>query len=80
MKIRLTLIFYFFIHLFFAQVDTLIVYSEVMQKPIPNLVIKPKSYNHNGNSYPVLYLLHGAGGYFSNWMFRVPEIEQYASD
>jgi len=80
MKIRLTLLFYFCIHLFFAQVDTLIVYSEVMQKAIPNLVIKPKNYSQNGHSYSVLYLLHGAGGYFSNWMFRVPEIEQYASD
>ena len=80
MKIRLTLLFYICFHLLFAQVDTLMVYSEVMQKSIPNLVIKPKNYNQNGNSYPVLYLLHGAGGYFSNWMFRVPEIEQYASD
>jgi S-formylglutathione hydrolase FrmB len=51
-----------------------------MKKSIPNLVIKPKNYNQNGNSYPSLYLLHGAGGYFSNWMFRVPEIEQYAND
>ena len=80
MKIRLTLLFYFCVHLFFAQVDTLIVYSEIMKKSIPNLVIKPKNYNQNGNSYPSLYLLHGAGGYFSNWMFRVPEIEQYAND
>ena len=80
MKIRLTLLFYICFHLLFAQVDTLMVYSEVMKKSIPNLVIKPKNYNQNGNSYPVLYLLHGAGGYFSNWMFRVPEIEQYASD
>ena len=67
-------------HLIFGQVDTLEVYSEVMDKPIPNLVITPQNYSSQNEGLPVLYLLHGAGGYFSNWMFRVPEIEQYATD
>ena len=64
----------------FGQVDTVKVYSEVMGKSIPNLVITPQNYSSQNEGFPVLYLLHGAGGYFSNWMFRVPEIEQYATD
>ena len=67
-------------HLIFGQVDTIEVYSKVMNKSIPNLVITPKNYSSQNERLPVLYLLHGAGGSFSNWMFRVPEIEQYATD
>ena len=65
--------------LIFGQVDTLEVYSEVMDKSIPNLVITPQNYSSQNERLPVLYLLHGAGGYFSNWMFRVPQIEQYST-
>jgi len=64
----------------FGQVDTVELYSKVMDKSIPNLVITPKDYADENSELPVLYLLHGAGGYFSNWFFRVPEIEQYATD
>ena len=64
----------------FGQVDTVEVYSKVMDQSIPNLVITPKDYNDQNSELPVLYLLHGAGGYFSNWFFRVPEIEEYAND
>ena len=63
-----------------GQVDTVNLYSKVMNKFIPNLVITPKDYNVENDKLPVLYMLHGAGGYFSNWLFRVPEIEQYADD
>ena len=69
-----------FTNVVFGQVDTVEVYSEVMDQTIPNLVITPKDYTAQNNELPVLYLLHGAGGYFSNWFFRVPEIEQYATD
>lgn len=69
-----------FTNVVFGQVDTVEVYSEVMDQTIPNLVITPKDYTAQSIELPVLYLLHGAGGYFSNWFFRVPEIEQYATD
>lgn len=64
----------------FGQVDTVEIYSKVMVRSIPNLVITPKDYIDQNDELPVIYLLHGAGGYFSNWFFRVPEIEQYAND
>ena len=64
----------------FGQIDTIEVYSKVMDRSIPSLVITPKDYDVENDKLPVLYLLHGAGGYFSNWLFRVPEIEQYADD
>ncbi len=61
-----------------AQVDTFYVHSKVMAKDIPNIVIKPDGYEQNKTGYPVLYLLHGAGGNFSNWVNTVPEIKEYA--
>ena len=64
----------------FGGVDTVQVYSGAMDQTIPNLVITPKDYTEQNDELPVIYLLHGAGGYFSNWFFRVPEIEQYATD
>ena len=64
----------------FGGVDTVQVYSAAMDQTIPNLVITPKDYTEQNDELPVIYLLHGAGGYFSNWFFRVPEIEQYATD
>jgi S-formylglutathione hydrolase FrmB len=79
-KIKLTFLFFLYINLIFGQIDTLFVRSKVMKKSIPNLVITPKEYESQDKAFPVLYLLHGAGGYFSNWMFRVPEIEEYAND
>ena len=79
-KIKLTFLFFLYIHLIFGQIDTLFVRSKVMKKSIPNLVITPKEYESQDKAFPVLYLLHGAGGYFSNWIFRVPEIEEYAND
>ena len=79
-KTILSVLFSFCVQLLVAQIDTLMVYSQVMGKSIPNLVITPKDYDIQDDELPVLYLLHGAGGYFSNWMFRVPEIEKYATD
>ena len=79
---KLTFFFLVYIssNIVFGQVDTVEVYSKSMHRSIPNLIITPKDYILQNEELPVLYLLHGAGGYFSNWMFRVPEIEQYASD
>ena len=65
----------FSINVVSGQVDTVEVYSKVMGRyDSLNLVITPTDYDVENDKLPVLYLLHGAGGYFSNWMFRVPEI------
>ncbi len=61
-----------------AQVDTLVVYSNAMNKDIKNVVITPKGYNSSNEALPVVYLLHGAGGNYKNWISRVSEIQAYA--
>lgn len=50
----------------FAKTDTISVYSQVMDKTIPNLLFTPENYDKD-NSYPTVYLLHGAGGNYSSW-------------
>ena len=61
-----------------ARVDTIAVHSTVMNKSINNIVITPDTYNKNGGPYSVLYLLHGAGGSYASWLYRVPSMKTYA--
>lgn len=61
-----------------TQVDTVAVYSEAMKKEIKSVVITPESYSVN-TKYPVLYLLHGYSGDYSDWVKKVPSIKQLAS-
>lgn len=56
-----------------AAVDSLDVPSTVMNKTYKAAVVLPASYAKNQVSYPVLYLLHGAGGQFSNWLSKTPD-------
>ena len=52
------------------QVDTIEVMSQAMGRPIKNVVVMPKKYfgKHVADEqYPVLYLLHGAMGCYSDW-------------
>src|SRR5690554_6655515 len=60
-----------------AKVDTLLVWSEAMQKSIPNLVIVPEHYSSQNENFGVLYLLHGAGGDYTNWVTKIPELKTY---
>jgi len=50
-----------------ARVDTLNIPSRSMAKEIKTVVILPKGYSVN-TKYPVLYLLHGYSGNYSNWV------------
>ncbi|WP_293936301.1 alpha/beta hydrolase [Sphingobacterium sp. UBA5996] len=50
-----------------AKVDTLSVPSHSMNKGIKTVVILPQNYSKEIN-YPVLYLLHGYSGNYSNWI------------
>ncbi len=50
-----------------AKVDTIAVRSQSMDKVIKTVVILPKSYSDR-TKYPVLYLLHGYSGNYSNWV------------
>lgn len=61
-----------------ANVDTISIYSNAMHKEFKCVVIKPDSYKNNKENYPVVYLLHGFSGWYSNWIIRVPELKHYA--
>src|SRR5687768_7906307 len=59
-----------------AIVDTVNIYSKAMNKEFKAVVIKPDQYK--SFPVPVVYLLHGYGGWYSNWIIRVPELKKYA--
>ena len=58
-----------------AKVDTVAIYSEVMNKSLNCLVITP---NDSSKNYPTTYLLHGHGGYFGSWLKIKPELRDYS--
>ncbi|MCD0489296.1 esterase family protein [Pedobacter sp. MC2016-14] len=59
-----------------ATVDTAVTYSASMKKNIKAIVILPEGYK-NGKTYPVVYLLHGAGGRYDSWVKAVPGLKGY---
>jgi len=63
-----------------AKVDTIIVFSKSMNKELKCVVIKPSSYTKKKLRFPVVYLLHGYGGWYSNWIIRVSELKTYADE
>ncbi len=62
-----------------STVDTVSTFSPSMKKNIKAVVIKPDDYSSK-LFFPVVYLLHGAGGDYSDWIKKVPEIIKYADD
>lgn len=56
-----------------AKVDTLDVPSAVMNKAYKAAVVLPKSYTKSKANFPVLYLLHGGGGHFRDWLTSTPD-------
>ncbi|MDO6392045.1 alpha/beta hydrolase family protein [Pontibacter sp. BT731] len=72
--LRCTLTLLLCLYLFTAQakVDTLVIQSPSMQKTLKAGVVTPDGYQKKKSGpYPVLYLLHGYSGNFSNWL-KVP--------
>ncbi|TCD12125.1 esterase family protein [Pedobacter frigidisoli] len=59
---------------FAATVDTVLTQSKIMRKDIKAVVIKPASYSAD-KKFPTLYLLHGAGGKYSEWLNKTPDRE-----
>ncbi|MES2773719.1 MAG: alpha/beta hydrolase family protein [Bacteroidota bacterium] len=49
-----------------------------MHKEIKCVVIKPDSHKKKKNKFPVVYLLHGWSGNFSNWIIKEPLLMNYA--
>lgn len=64
---------------FAGKVDTVSIYSAAMQKSFNCVVITPNTYK-NKKLFPVIYLLHGHGGSYNNWIKRVPQLANYADE
>ncbi len=60
-----------------ATVDTVVTYSASMKKNIKAVMILPDGYSKT-SAYPVVYLLHGHGGNYADWVTKVPAIKQLA--
>ena len=63
---------------FAGSVDTVTVYSSSMRKNIRCVVIKPDNYKNKSLQFPTVYLLHGHGGSYNNWINRVPDLKRHA--
>lgn len=70
--------FFISVRLFAGTVDTVTVYSNSMHKAINCVVIKPDEYVVTEKHFPVVYLLHGYSGNYSNWITKVPALKTYA--
>ncbi len=66
-----------FIHAEAATVDTVLTFSHSMNKNIKAVVIKPDHYSAK-LALPVVYLLHGYGGQYADWIKNVPLITRYS--
>lgn len=62
---------------FSAKVDTVEVFSKAMNKNIKTVTILPEDYDGEA-ALPVLYLLHGYGGNYADWIKRAPELKKLA--
>ena len=60
-----------------AKVDTVETYSDAMKKKIKAIVITPDNYA-SGTQYPVVYLLHGASGNYTDWVKKATGVADNA--
>lgn len=63
-----------------ASVDTVNIYSDAMQKYSKCVVVLPESYKNNNTHYPVVYLLHGYSGDYSDWIKKAAVIKSYSDE
>ncbi len=83
MRILTLLLFALFLQLSgqAAIVDTVSIPSKAMGKTFKCVVIMPDNYakdTDKSKRFPVVYLLHGYGGWYSNYVTRLPDIIKYA--
>src|SRR5689334_14556553 len=58
---------------FSATVDSIPIPSVAMNKTYTAAVVLPAFYAKSKAAYPVLYLLHGGGGHFRDWLTLTPD-------
>lgn len=80
MRFLLTACFLQMFNTLFASTDTTYIFSKSMNKEIKTVVIKPGNYNKKKVRFPVVYLLHGAMGNSTNWITKVPNLQQIADE
>ena len=78
MRLILVALSFLLINTAYATVDTVDVFSNSMKKNIKCVVITPKNYKKSKDRFPVVYLLHGYGGGYANWIRKVPVIDSLA--
>ena len=62
-----------------AEVDTVLIRSQAMNKSIKCVVIKPNSYDQNQTDrYSTIYLLHGYNGNYADWVKKAPNVKALA--
>jgi putative tributyrin esterase len=64
-----------------TRVETIQFKSKLVGKTLPYSVVLPSTYSVAGQtalSYPVLYLLHGLAGHYSNWLTKT-KLADYAA-
>lgn len=78
MKKILILLFLFSTVCIGSTKQEITVFSTAMNKQIKNTIILPDGYTKNAQNYPVIYVLHGAGGNHTNWPTKAPNIMKLA--
>ena len=73
-------LFLSFIAKSFASVDTINIYSASMFKNVKCVVITPSDYNKSNKNYPVVYLLHGYSGNYSDWVKKDADMQTLADE
>ena len=71
-------ILFFTVSAYASSVDTVEIYSNAMHRAFKCVVIKPENYKKEKLNFPAVYILHGHGGWYSNWIIRVPQLNEYA--
>jgi len=61
-----------------SSLETIQFQSKLLNRTLPYNVILPRDYRTSSTRYPVLYLLHGLSGHYSDWITRT-NIADYAA-
>lgn len=64
----------------FAAIDTVSIYSASMFKNVKCVVITPSDYKKSNKAYPVVYLLHGYSGNYSDWVKKDRDMQRLADE
>jgi S-formylglutathione hydrolase FrmB len=64
----------------FASIDTINIYSSSMFKTVKCVVVTPSNYKKAAARFPVVYLLHGYSGNYSDWVKKAGDTQNLADE